>query len=41
VEVDGEKIHTVYVKKPFREPPYFAAKGAIYSLAEENILNPQ
>ena len=32
-EVDEEKTHTVYLKKPFRESPDFAAKGVIYSLA--------
>jgi len=34
VEVDGAKTNTVYLKNPFREPPDFAAKGVIYSLAE-------
>jgi uncharacterized OB-fold protein len=34
VEVDGENTHTVYLKRPFREPPDFAAKGVIYSLKE-------
>ena len=34
VEVDGEKTHTVYLKKPFREQPDFAARGVIYSIAE-------
>ena len=34
VEVDGEKTRTVYLKKPFREQPDFAAMGVIYSLAE-------
>jgi hypothetical protein len=34
VEVDGEKARAIYLKKPFRDPPDFAAKGVIYSLAE-------
>ena len=34
VEVDGDKTRTVYLKKPFRDPPGFAAEGVIYSLAE-------
>ena len=34
VEVDGDKTHTVYLKRPFREQPDFAARGVIYSLAE-------
>jgi len=34
VEVDSEKTQTVYLKKPFRDPPDFAAKGVIYSLEE-------
>ena len=34
VEVEGAETNTVYLKNPFREPPDFAAKGVIYSLAE-------
>ena len=34
VEMDEEETHTVYLKKPFRESPDFAAKGVTYSLAE-------
>ena len=34
VEVDGEETHTVYLKKPFRETPDFAARGVIYSIEE-------
>ena len=34
VEVDGEKTHSIYLRKPFRVSPDFAAKGVIYSLAD-------
>lgn len=34
VEVDGTSTHTVYLKKPFRERPDFAATSINYSIAE-------
>lgn len=34
VEVDGENTKTVYLKKPFRERPDFAATSVNYSIAE-------
>jgi superfamily II DNA or RNA helicase len=34
VEVDGERTHTVYLKKPFRNPPDFAADSVNYDIAE-------
>jgi ERCC4-related helicase len=34
VEVDGAQTKTVYLKKPFRERPDFAATSVIYNIAE-------
>jgi hypothetical protein len=34
VEVDGEAAHTVYLKRPFRNAPDFAATGVNYSISE-------
>jgi hypothetical protein len=34
VEVDGDKTKTVYLKKPFRERPDFAATSVNYDIAE-------
>jgi uncharacterized OB-fold protein len=34
VEVDGADTHTVYLKRPFRERPDFAATSVNYDIAE-------
>lgn len=34
VEVDGSKTHTIYLKRPFRERPDFAATSINYNIAE-------
>jgi len=34
VEVDGQNIHTIYLKKPFRERPDFAATSVTYDIDE-------
>jgi hypothetical protein len=44
VEVDGEQTQTVYMKKPFRIHPDFAATSVTYSIGEltksvEMVLN--
>jgi hypothetical protein len=44
VEVDGEQTRTVYLKKPFRIHPDFAATSVTYGIAEltggaEMVLN--
>jgi hypothetical protein len=34
VEVDGDRAHTLYLKKPIRTASDFYATGVIYSLSE-------
>lgn len=34
VEVDGDQTHTIYLKKPFRERPDFAATSVNYDIAD-------